>query len=159
MLHPGRLEHLLHLVDESIVATVDDLLNTGVDDKLRAGEARGNRDVNRAASDGVPVVGGLTDGVLLGVGAKALFEVRTALRRPGAPWTAACKAVLDAARSAVVAGREDVVVLHDDSANRTAQAIAALGDDFRDLHEVLVPARTRIFFLCRHRIGGAVVAK
>ena len=150
MLHPRRLEHLLHLVDESVVTTVDDLLNAGVDDQLRASEARGNRDVNRAARDGVAVIGRLADCVLLGVGAKALFEVRAALCRPGAPRAAAGKAVLDAARSAVVAGGKNVVVLHDDGTNRTAQAIAALGDDFRDLHKVLVPARTRIFGLFGH---------
>ena len=150
MLHPGRLEHLLHLVDESVVATVDDLLYAGVDDQLRASEARGNRDVDRAARDGVAVIGGLADRVLLGVSAEALLEVRAALRRPGAPRAAASKAVLHAARSAVVAGGEDVVVLHDDGANRTAQAIATLGDDFRDLHKVLVPAWTRIFSLFGH---------
>ena len=150
MLHPRRLEHLLHLVDEGVVATIDDLLYAGVDDELRAGEAGGNRYVDCAARDGVAVVGGLADGVLLGVCAETFFEMRAALRRPGAPWAAACKAVLDTARSAVVAGGEDVVVLHDDSANRTAQAIAALGDDFRDLHKVLVPARTRIFGLFGH---------
>ena len=152
MLHPGRLEHLLHLVDEGIVAAIDDLLYAGVDDQLRASEARGNRDVDRAASDGIAVVGGLADCVLLSVGAKAFLEVRTALRRPGAPWAATSKAVLDAARSAVVASGEDVVVLHDDGTNRTAQAIAAPGDDFRDLHKVRVPARTRIFGLFGHLV-------
>ena len=150
MLHPGRLEHILHLVDEGIVAAIDDLLYAGVDDQLRASEARGNRDVDRAAGNGVAVVGGLANRVLLGVGAETLLEVRTALRRSGAAWATARKAVLDAARSAVVAGGKDVVVLHNDGTNRTAQAIAASGDDFRDLHKVLVPARTRIFSLFCH---------
>ena len=150
MLHPRRLEHLLHLVDEGVVATIDDLLYAGVDDELRAGEAGGNRYVDRAARDGVAVVGGLADRVLLGVGAEAFLEMGPAFRRCRAARAAAGEAVLDAARSAVVAGGEDVVVLHHDRADAPAHAVAALRDDRRDLHEVLVPAWTRIFDLFGH---------
>ena len=145
MLHSGCLEHLLDLVDEGIVATVDDLLYPRVDDELGAREARRNRNVDRATGDGVAVVGGLADGVLLGVCAETFFEMRAALRRCRAARAAAGEAVLDAARSAVVAGGENVVVLHHDRADAPAQAVASPGDDFRDLHKVLVPARTRIF--------------
>ena len=68
-----------------------------------------------------------------------------ARRLAGATRTAAFEAVLHPAGSAVVAGGQDVVRLLDPRTDVTARAVAALRHDMGDLHEVLVPARTRIF--------------
>ena len=150
MFDTGLLEHVLHRVEERVLARVDDLLDAGVDEKLRAREARRDRDVRRPPVDGVPVLGRLADRVLLGVDAEALVEMRAALRLPRAARTPPFEAVLHVVRGAVVAGREDVAVLDDHRADMTARAVRARGDDVRQRHEVLVPARTRILDLPCH---------
>ena len=104
VLHPGGLEHLLDRVEERIVAPIDDFPEPGVDDQFRARQARGYSDVDCATGDGVAVVGGLADCVLLGMGAKAFLEMRAAFNLAGAARTTAGKAVGNAARRAIVAG-------------------------------------------------------
>ena len=151
MAYASRLEHINDGVQEGIVATIDDLFYSGVDNEFRAGEAWRNRNVNRAARDGGSVIRGLADRVLLSVGAKALLKVGSAFHMAGAPRATAIEAILDAARRAVVASRKNMVVLHDDGADMTAAAVRALRHDLRGLHEIVVPARTRIIrLLCGH---------
>ena len=59
------------------------------------------------------MVGGLRDGVLLGVRADALAEPGAARGAGGAARAAALVAVADAARRAVVAGGDDAAVQRD----------------------------------------------
>ncbi len=148
----GGGEHLLNLIYKGVVAAIDDLADACVDNELGAGEARRDGDIDGAAGDAVAVVGGLANSVLLGVGAEALFEVIAAFCGGGATWATAIEAVLDAARRAVVAGRKDVIILHDDRAHMATAAVRALSDDLCNLHKVLVPtwARIKFFLLCGH---------
>ena len=150
VLHARRREHFVHRVEKGVVAAVDDFANPRVDDEFRARQARGNRDVDRPALNAVPVVGGLADRILLGVGAEALVEMRPALRLPRAARTPAVEAVLHPARRSVVARGKDVVILHDDRPDMATAAVRALRHDLRDFHEVFVPSRTRIFSIRRH---------
>ena len=145
MLHPRLPEEFLHGVQERIVPSVDDLADAGVDDQLCAGEARRNGDVYRGALDGVAVQGGLADGVLLGVDAEALLEVRSAFRRMGATRAAAGEAVYDAVGRSVVAGGEYVAVPHDHCGDMSPGAVRARCHHLGDVHEVRVPVRARIF--------------
>ena len=108
MFHARLFEHIFHRIEERVLARVDDLLDTGIDEKLRAREARRDRDVGSSPVDGVPVLGRLADRVLLGVDAEALVEMRAALRLPRAARAPSLEAVLHIVGGAVVAGREDV---------------------------------------------------
>ena len=72
-LYASLAEHLLDGVEKRrIVAAVNDFLDAGVDDELGAGEAGGDRDVDRGARDVHPVTRRLADCVLLGMYAQAL---------------------------------------------------------------------------------------
>ena len=92
----------------------------------------------------------LTDGVLLGVDAKTLFEMRAAFSCMGTTRASAGETVLDAVRGSVVAGGENMAVAHDYRAYVPPRTIRTRSDDLRDIHEVFVPSRTRIFQLLRH---------
>src|SRR5574344_368339 len=112
-LDAGLLEHVADGVEEGVIAAVDDLLDARVDDELGAGEAGGDGDVDGGTGDGGAVIGGLADRVLLGVDAQALVEALAGWNLAGATGATAFEAVEGTARGAVVAGGEQVVVLHD----------------------------------------------
>lgn len=151
MLDARLLEYLLDGIQECVVASVDDLLDARVDDELRAGEARRERHVDGASGNCDSVMGRLADRVLLGVRAKTLVQPHSALDIACAARASAFKAVLHSARRSVVAGGEDVVVLHDDGPHVAARAVRALRHHMGYLHEVFVPAWTRIFRLAFHQ--------
>ena len=139
----GLGEDGLRLLGDGILLVVDDLADARVDDHLGAHEAGRERDVDRRALRRDAVVGGLRDGVLLGVRADALAEPGAARRVGGAARAAALVAVADAARRAVVAGRDDAAVLHDHGGDVAARAVAARLHAVRDVHEVGVPVGAR----------------
>ena len=93
----------------------------------------------------MPVVRCLADGILLGVYAKAFVEVLSAFRFARATRTASSEAVFDAARGSVVSGGDYVVGLHYHRSYLTARTVGAQCYDFRNLHEIFIPAGTRIY--------------
>ena len=150
-LYASLAEHLLDGVEKRrIVAAVNDFLDAGVDDELGAGEARRERDVDRRARHVDAVARSLADRVLLGVHAQALLEVRPAPGRSGAARAPARKAVLHAVRGSVVARREYVPVAHDHRRDVAPHAVRTRRHDVGDVHEVFVPAGTRIYDALGH---------
>lgn len=90
------------------------------------------------------VVGCLTYGVLFRVDAQALLKMFAALDVSGAARTAAGETVLHAARRTVVASGDEMVGLYDDGCHLPPRTVRTLGDHLRNLHEIFVPAWTRI---------------
>ncbi len=132
-----------------VLLVVDDFDDAGVDDHFGAGKAWGEGDIDGCLADADAVVGGLGDGVLLGVGADAVAERGPGGGIAGASIAAAIAAVANAARGAVVAGRDDAAVLDDDGGHLAATAVSTCFDDVGDIHEVGVPIGA-IEYLCAH---------
>src|SRR5579884_1230461 len=115
---------------------VDDPPDAGVGDLLEAVPARAGRDVDAGAVDHDAVLGGLDDGVRLGVdGGHAVVVLHHV---PGVG------AVGHAADRSVVARRQDRPVAHDDGADELARTGRPRGDHLRDVHEVLVPRHSLV---------------
>ena len=143
----GLVKERLGLCIEGILARVDDLADAGVDDHLRAGQARGKRDVDGGAGQANAVIGRLADGVLLGVDADALVQRGPALHIAGTTRAPALKAVANAARRAVVARRDNAAVGHDHRGHLPARAVRSHPHDLGDLHEIGIPIRPQILVL------------
>ena len=88
---------------ERILQVVDHLADSRVDDHLAAGQAGRVRRIENAPIDAHAMVGRLGDGILLGMGAEAVPQLRTTVRQPGTAGTAPLETVSGAARRAVVA--------------------------------------------------------
>ena len=69
----------------------------------------------------------------------------------GTTRASAGETVFDTVRGSVVAGGENMAVAHDYRAYVPPRTIRTRSDDLRDVHEVFVPTRTRIFDFLRHR--------
>src|SRR5690606_27154236 len=111
----------------------DDALDAGVGDGLEAAPTRRRGHVEVGAVDAGAVLGGLDDGVHLGVrGADAVAVLHQ---------VADLVAVRKAPDGAVVAGGQDAPIADDDGADVLAVAGAARGHLVPDRHEVFVPAR------------------
>ena len=150
MFHARLLEDVLDRVEKGVLARIDDLPDPSVDKELRTRQARRNRHIRRRPVDGVAVLGRLADRILLGMDAQALVEMLAALRLARATRAPALEAVPDAVGSSVLARRKDVAVADDYRADMATRAVRTRCDDVRQLHEVFIPARTRIFDLLRH---------
>ena len=97
--------------------------------------------VERRALDGDAVDGRLDDGVLLGVDGAAELVALAGGDAQLIAQTADVETVSHAARGAVVPGREDALVAHEDGADLAAQTGGAGRRLTGELEEVLVPAR------------------
>jgi len=82
----------------------------------------------------------LEQGVLLGMQTETRIERRADLVRSIAPLTAAGIAVDEAARGAIVAGAYHAVLANEDATDASLHAIAAVGTELGELHEVGVPS-------------------
>src|SRR3972149_11993033 len=111
-LDPRFLDHLLRQ-GVGIAVLKDDLLHARINDHLRADAARLVRAVERCAFDACAVFGGLDDRVLLGMEPAAYLVPLAGRNAEFFPQASALSAVLHAGGSAVVAGSEDISVLHD----------------------------------------------
>ena len=72
--------------------------------------------------------------------ADALAEIGAGWRIACASGTATIAAIRYSTRGAVVASGNDAVILDDDSADLSADAVAAAGDNVGNIHEICVPA-------------------
>ena len=147
---PRLFENIFDRIKKRVIAAVHHLGDTGVDDEFSARKTRRDGDVDGGVFDGVTVKRGLADGVLLGVDAKALFKMAAAPGGVRAARTAAGEAVFDAVGSTVVAGGQNMPVADDDRPDMAARAVRACRDHLGDIHEILVPAGTRICCLFGH---------
>ena len=110
---------------------VDDARDAGVDQHLRAVDARQVRDVTRGAPGRDAVQGGLDDGVRLRVDRPHAVAVHHEM--------ACLVAVFLSRRRTVEASGQDAFFQHQHSAHEGAVAGAPLGDGVGDLHKVRVP--------------------
>ena len=86
------------------------------------------------------------------------FRVRTALAVIVDDQTPDFGAVGDVARSAIVAGRENAMIARYDATDGEARAGPARGHRARNLHEVLIPTRTRYGAHPGYFVAGRFVA-
>jgi hypothetical protein len=124
-----------------IAVLENDLLHAGVNNHLGADAAGLVGAVKGGAVDVGAVLGGLDDGVLLGVQSSAYLMPFSGRDSELFAQAAAVKTVLNAGRRSVVARCQDVFILYENSADPAAQAGSALLDQVRDLHEIFVPGR------------------
>jgi len=96
------------------------------------------------------VVGGLNNGILLGVEAAAEFV--SFPRRDALPFTKAShiQAVLDSRRRSIVACRQNLLIFDENSSNLSSQTGRPFGNEMGDIHEILFPGGPvgdNLFFL------------
>src|SRR2546426_12504172 len=73
--YPSLVKQPERALIQWIIHVVDDLADSGVDDHLRALEARGERGVDDGILERHAVIGSLDDGIFLSVRAQALFQI------------------------------------------------------------------------------------
>src|SRR6266567_766165 len=121
-------------IEDALVAielAVHDPADPAVRDHLEAAPAGRSRHVNGGAVDHDAILGGLDDGVRLGVDGRHAVVVLHHMTRLGA--------VRHGADRAVVTRRQDGLVAHDHRAHVLARAGRPRGDHLGDVHEVNVP--------------------
>jgi hypothetical protein len=87
------------------------------------------------------MVGGLNNGILLGVEAAAEFV--SFPRRDGLLFTKAphIQAVLKPRRCPIVACRQNLLIFDENRSNLSSQTGRPLGNEMGDIHEILFPGR------------------
>jgi hypothetical protein len=125
---------------------VDDFADANLCDLDAAGQARAGIAIqDGAAPDAIAAC--FKQSVLLGVEAETGGEVGAALGGVVAARTAALVAVGHASRRAVVSRAHDAFFPHYDAANAPLHAIAPMGGQIRQAHEILIPGRSESRFI------------
>src|SRR5512133_4038924 len=122
-----------------IALAVDHGGYSGVDDHFCADDTGHRGAVQGGAVNVGAVLGGLDDGVLLGVQAAA--ELVALPGRDIEPLAQAAGRITvgNAGRNPVVSGGQDVAILDQHSTNLSAQTGGAGGHQVGDIHEILIP--------------------
>lgn len=138
----GFLEKRGNLPVVTVVYLVHHFLDAGSDDHFCAEETGTVRAIKHGAFQRHAVIGGLDNGVFLGVRADAVTKLFTGWRVARAAGAPAFVAVADTAGCAVVAGGNYPVFFHNHGHHLPPQAITAAFDDMSNVHKVRVPVRS-----------------
>ena len=125
---------------------VDHLLDTGIDDHLGADEAGTEGCIKGSTLNRHPVVGGLGNGVFLGMGAEAFVQVLSGGSETETARTAPFVTIPNATGSSVVAGRDDAPVFDNNRGNLTFDAVTTECHHPGYLQKIVIPAGAALFF-------------
>src|SRR5262245_32840320 len=121
--HARLLEQAKRAVVEGIIHIEDDLADTGVDDHLGALKAGRECRVYDGVFQGYAVIRSLDDRVFFAVRAKTFVQRCSRQSQVVATRAPALVAIPGATRCAVIAGRNDPLVLHNDGGDFSLHAI------------------------------------
>ena len=134
------LEEVESSVVQRIVQVENNFDNSAVDDHFRAHQTWGEGCVECSIPDAGPMVSSLGDGVLFGMGAKALVEPSAAACQTVATRASSFVTILGSAGSPVVSRGDDPFVSYDDRTDFALDTVAPHGSHLGNLHEILIPA-------------------
>ena len=143
----GLAEHLFGLLSGVVFVGADHADDAAVDDEHGAGAAGSHAAVEGGAVEGDAQLGGLADGVLLGVdGAHAVLGDGAVFVNHLFELVAHLIAMRETFGRAHIAGDEDLAVAHHHTAAAPAVAGGTFAHCISDFHKVFVPRRTRMMF-------------
>src|SRR2546427_5978510 len=153
--HSRLFKHLPRL-EIRVVTGKDDAPDADVHDHLGAGETGLVRRVDRRTGDRDTVVGGLDDGILLGMQAQTGVQRRPRRRAGGAAVASTVSAVRQAPRRVVVPGGKDHAVFDHHRAHVPAYAGRPRRRQQRHPHKILIPTWTGHILCSRYPLHPAV---
>ena len=145
----GLFQHL-HRQDIRIAILIDHLLNSCINDHLRANNARMVRTIQGSSPDLDAMVGSLDNRILLGM--KAAAELVSLSGRNSLFLSEATniQTVFHPGRSSIVTCGQNLLILDEDSPHLSPQAGGSFGNEVSNIHEIFFPGgsmRRTIFFL------------
>ncbi len=143
--HTGLGKHLFRFFSGMVLPFTEHAFDTAAYDKHGAGSAGSHAAVERGSVKSHTPLGGLTNGVLLGMhGSDAMAPFHTVRMDGCFEQMAHLIAVRQSRRSSHISGSEDLPVFYDNTSAPSSVASRPLSNRVCHLHEIFVPRRPDI---------------